>query len=283
MREKYVIKKRFYKGYLIILYFLIIFFFFFAFSLNIYIPEKYETYGVISNYVQEKAVYSNYKGRIKNIYFYEDSDIIKGQNIIDIYIENNENVKRENKIKKLKLLLSNKSINNEDRKNYTVELKSLETIKNHKTIYFNPPYGNIFTVKDLFVKKNQVIDYQQKLFTYDDTKESNLFYIESFIDPEIFNNINEEDKVIIDFYELPDKTLKYEARINKKHSQIFQSDIVLQKTNGKINNFAYKVDIRLINYPKNIKSGLGVNVSIIRGEISLFYYLVNYFKENYEL
>ena len=280
MKKKYVIKQKFYKGYLIILYFLIVIFFFFAFSLNIYIPEKYDTYGIVNNYIQEKAVYSNYQGRVKNIFIFEESDIIRSQNVIDIYVENNENVKRENKIKSLELLLE-KETNKQLIKEYNEELNSLNKIENYKTIYFNPPNGNIFTVDNVFIKKNQIINYQDKIFSYSDIKENNLFYIESFINPEIYNNLSVEDKVIIDFYELPNKTQKYEARINKIHSQVFESDIVFSKTNGKINNLAYKVDIRLISYPKDIKSGLVVHVSIIKGEISLFYYLVNYFKENY--
>jgi hypothetical protein len=286
MKKKYVIKKNIFKNYILFLYFLIVFFFFLAFSLNIEITKKIESYGVVSNYVKDKKYYSHYKGRVINLYINEGDKIVSGQIIADFYVENVENVHIENKISYNQSLLKSEKNNSNNPlliKEYEKEILALNKIKNYETIYFNYDNDYYYYVDNIFVEKNDKITYQDQLFSYKNDLKNDLFYIKSYITPEFFNSIHENDKVIIDFYQMPDKSLKYEGVIDKKHSQIFKNDIVFNETNGKINELAYKINIRILNDPKNIKEGLGVHISIIKGKISLFDYFINHFKEFYAI
>lgn len=61
-------------------------------------------------------------------------------------------------------------------------------------------------------------------------------------------------------------------------------NIVFQKTNGKLNQLAYKVNIRILNPPQYIKEGLSVKVLFLEEKVSLFNYVlkkVNYFGFKY--
>ena len=82
----------------------------------------------------------------------------------------------------------------------------------------------------------------------------------------------------------PNKSIKYQGVIDKKYKEIFSSNIVFQKTNGKLNQLAYKVNIRILNPPQYIKEGLSVKVLFLEEKVSLFNYVlkkVNYFGFKY--
>lgn len=271
MKEKYVIKTNGFKPYILFLYFFSIIFFIFAFSFNIEIPKKINLYGQVNDYISNINFYSNFKGRITELYIAYDQEIVPNQKIADVFIDSDRNIERENLIIYYETLL--KEEKNEEKINeYKKEIELLKNITNHESIYFKESQSYI--VDDIFVQKNDIIDYNQLLFSYKDKSNESLFYIEAFITPEYFNKISLNDKVIIDFYQLPNKSIKYQGIISKKYKEIFKNNIVLKKTNGKLNQLAYKVDIRILNNPKDIKEGLGVKISVLKEKNTLFEYVI---------
>lgn len=279
MKEKYVIKTNKFKPYVLILYFFSIIFFIIAFSFNIEIPKRIIFYGQVDNYISNTNFYSNVKGRITELYITYNQKIETNQKIADIFIESDNNVDRENLIIYYETLLK-KTTDNEKIEEYKNKISKLKNITNKKSIYFKEQTS---IVNDIFIKKNDIIEYNQVLFNYNNTKE-NLFYIEAYVSPENFNNIYEGEEVLIEFYQLPNKSIKYQGVIDKKYKEIFSSNIVFQKTNGKLNQLAYKVNIRILNPPQYIKEGLSVKVLFLEEKVSLFNYVlkkVNYFGFKY--
>ena len=269
MKEKYVIKTNKFKPYVLILYFFSIIFFIIAFSFNIEIPKKIIFYGQVNNYISNTNFYSNVKGRITELYITYNQKIETNQKIADIFIESDNNVDRENLIIYYETLLK-KTNDNKKIDDYKNKISKLKNITNKKSIYFKEKTS---IVNDVFIKKNDIIEYNQVLFNYNNNTKENLFYIEAYVSPENFRNIYEGEEVLIEFYQLPNKSIKYQGIIDKKYKEIFNNNIVFKKTNGKLNQLAYKVNIRILNTPEYVKEGIGVKVLLLQDKITLFDYI----------
>lgn len=269
MKEKYVIKTNKFKPYVLILYFFSIIFFIIAFSFNIEIPKKIIFYGQVNNYISNTNFYSNVKGRITELYITYNQKIETNQKIADIFIESDNNVDRENLIIYYETLLK-KTNDNKKIEDYKNKISKLKNISNKKSLYFKEKTS---IINDVFIKKNDIIEYNQVLFNYNNNTKENLFYIEAYISPENFSNIYEGEEVLIEFYQLPNKSIKYQGIIDKKYKEIFNNNIVFKKTNGKLNQLAYKVNIRILNTPEYVKEGIGVKVLLLQDKITLFDYI----------
>jgi len=269
MKEKYVIKTNKFKPYVLILYFFSIIFFIIAFSFNIEIPKKIIFYGQVNNYISNTNFYSNVKGRITELYITYNQKIETNQKIADIFVESDNNVDRENLIIYYETLLK-KTNDNKKIEDYKNKISKLKKITNKKSLYFKEQTS---VVNDVFIKKNDIIEYNQILFNYNNNTKENLFYIEAYVSPENFSNIYEGDEVLIEFYQLPNKSIKYQGIIDKKYKEIFNNNIVFKKTNGKLNQLAYKVNIRILNTPEYVKEGIGVKVLLLQNKITLFDYI----------
>tara|TARA_Y100001960_G_C14784285_1_gene890650 strand:+ start:73535 stop:74374 length:840 start_codon:yes stop_codon:yes gene_type:complete len=269
MKEKYVIKTNKFKPYVLILYFFSIIFFIIAFSFNIEIPKKIIFYGQVNNYISNTNFYSNVKGRITELYITYNQKIETNQKIADIFVESDNNVDRENLIIYYETLLK-KTNDNKKIEDYKNKISKLKKITNKKSLYFKEQTS---VVNDVFIKKNDIIEYNQILFNYNNNTKENLFYIEAYVSPENFSNIYEGNEVLIEFYQLPNKSIKYQGIIDKKYKEIFNNNIVFKKTNGKLNQLAYKVNIRILNTPEYVKEGIGVKVLLLQNKITLFDYI----------
>lgn len=132
------------------------------------------------------------------------------------------------------------------------------------------------TIKAVYVELNQKINENEKIIEFKNI--NNDFYIESFIPENMITLIKENNKVVLEFEKQNYKHTGFIEDINKN---IFTKEEIKNFSGFNFSENGYKIKIRILAAPTNIREGHKVNFKILREKKPLKYFILKSIKESF--
>jgi len=167
----------------------------------------------------------------------------------------------------LNILVSNNEIIFPSQKLFSIKKNNTEDkMEEHFQFY----EGDIpIKIKAIYINKSKEVIKNQKIIELKNNSEN--LYIESFVPESIIQSIKKNNEVILNF---DNNNANYSGIIEDINPNIFTKDEINSFSGFDFNYNGYKVKIRILTSPNNLREGHKVNFKIMKKKQTITYFFM---------